>query len=422
MENYVELLRGTSVVLSHSITLYVISEPSGKVRHPVLFWAVFSIVLELFVLLLLFPFGMTSFVSTLMYFIFLFAYSFALPYVSSGPVLRNLFMFLAYATYFMLASSLGNLISVAYFDGSEIAMVATRTMMSVLFIVLLVWKLKAVFRRATEGIEEGWGTLFVFSLVSCLSVSGMVFSAYFVMSLKAHALILLVTTVFVTAAFAVVIRMIGLLDEQGEVRLLRSHHKVLEHELEAEEEFVEAARRYRHDFRHHMSLLREYVEAGDIEAMRTYLAEADDQMEREGHPAWCQNKVVDSLIRINARRCASADIGCSFSVELPQDLPLSGPELVAIFGNLLENAVDGTSNASEPFLRLDSHIRNGILFIEVSNTMSGDIVWNGSLPASTKDGGGTGLRSVRNAVTNHDGMMRCLQDGNSFVVQIRIPL
>ena len=422
MEKYYELLRGTSLILSHSLTMYILSDPSPRVRHPLRFWLVISAVLELFVLLLLFPLGKTSVVSGLMYFILLFAYCFALPYASSGPILRNLFIFLMYATYFMLAASMSNLISDAYFNGSEISIWVIRTMISALFIILLVWKLKAVFKKATDGIEEGWGTLFVFSLVSCLSVSGMAFAVYLYMPLGAHAMILAVSSIFVTAAFAVVIRMIGLLNEKGEMRLLRSQHRILEHELEAEDEFVETARRYRHDFRHHVALMREYAEAGDMDAMRRYLAEADADIERTKMPAWCQNKVVDSLIRISARRCAAAGISCSFSADVPEDLPLSGPELVALFGNLLENAVDGASKASEPSLRLDADIRNGVFFIEIRNSMSGDIIWNDNLPVSIKEGGGIGLRSVRNVVTNHHGMMRCFQDGGSFIVQIRIPL
>ena len=422
MEKYYELLRGTSLILSHSLTMYILSDPSPRVRHPLRFWLVISAVLELFVLLLLFPLGKTSVVSGLMYFILLFAYCFALPYASSGPILRNLFIFLMYATYFMLAASVSNLISDAYFNGSEISIWVIRTMISALFIILLVWKLKAVFKKATDGIEEGWGTLFVFSLVSCLSVSAMAFAVYLYMPLWAHAMILAVSSIFVTAAFAVVIRMIGLLNEKGEMRLLRSQHRILEHELEAEDEFVETARRYRHDFRHHVALMREYAEAGDMDAMRRYLAEADADIERTKMPAWCQNKVVDSLIRISARRCAAAGISCSFAADVPEDLPLSGPELVALFGNLLENAVDGASKASEPSLRLDADIRNGVFFIEIRNSMSGDIIWNDNLPVSTKEGGGIGLRSVRNVVTNHHGMMRCFQDGGSFIVQIRIPL
>ena len=423
MDEYLlELLRGTSIVLSHSLTMFVLTREESRIRHPERFWLILSAVLELSVFLLLAPFGMIPSISSVMFLIFLVAYSVALPYVSAGPVLRSLFMFLIYATYFMLSASIADLVSRMFFDGSAFAMIMVRTMISFIFALLLAWKLRDAFYKATDGIEKGWGILVVFSGIALFSVSWMSFAMYFSGNNRQHIILLTVFFVLVSASLAVIVKMIGLMGEQNELNLLRRQQQLLERELEAENEFIDASRRYRHDTRHHLAVLREYAEEGDLEALKEYLNDTDEGIEASSLPVWCENKVVNSLIRMNARRCALAGIRYSVQTAIPQDVSLSGMELGVIFGNLLENAVNAASDVPEPLIRFTAEVRNGSLFAEIRNTMQGSLSWQGDLPVSGRKTGGIGLKSVRYTVADHDGIFKCFQNGGEFVVQVMIPL
>lgn len=62
------------------------------------------------------------------------------------------------------------------------------------------------------------------------------------------------------------------------------------------------------------------------------------------------------------------------------------------------------------------------MLIEVVNTFRGQIEWVDGLPRTTKDGGGTGLESVRLILARHGGLLKQEVSGCLFISRVIMPL
>ena len=55
--------------------------------------------------------------------------------------------------------------------------------------------------------------------------------------------------------------------------------------------------------------------------------------------------MANALLRLTAWRCREGDIPCQIQAVIPEELPLTGPELTAVLGNILENAWEAAGAA-----------------------------------------------------------------------------
>ena len=323
----------------------------------------------------------------------------------------------------MLAASISNLIGKMFFNEDGLAIAYIRSLFSIALIIIYPWKIKKPFQKATDDIGKGWSVLIVFEIVAFLTISVLAFiGAFYLEDNSVYLLLLLMVSFLLLSSFIVVLRMLILLKERNEIRLVKAQQNLLENELESEKEFVENARRYRHDMKQHDRVLFSYLEEERYEEALSYLREYDSNLDRTALNEWCENRVVNALLRITARRFASIDGEFSFRVVLPENIGLSRPDTTVIFGNILDNAYEACCKAKNPFIEVKASIRNGMLYGEIRNRVDGTISWDNNFPKTTKPNGGTGLKSVKSILLKYDGMLDLSQDKDMFVSRIIIPI
>ena len=166
----------------------------------------------------------------------------------------------------------------------------------------------------------------------------------------------------------------------------------------------------------------EYISEGKSEEALSYLNELDVYIDASAVPDYCENSVLNALLRINARRIA--EIGGTFSskASVAEDLPCSSIDLAVIFGNLLENAYEASRKTRHPSVEIRASVRNGSLRAEIRNSMTGCVRWKEDLPVTTKEHGGTGLRNVVLTLGKYGGMLSTEQDGGFFIARVIMPL
>ena len=351
------------------------------------------------------------------------SYFAAFIYWADGAVVRNIFLYILYITFFMLAASISNLLGKMFFNEDGLAIAYIRSLFSVALIIIYPWKIKKPFQKATDDIGKGWSVLIVFEIVAFLTISVLAFiGAFYLEDNSVYLLLLLMVSFLLLSSFIVVLRMLILLKERNEIRLVKAQQNLLENELESEKEFVENARRYRHDMKQHDRVLFSYLEEERYEEALSYLREYDSNLDRTALNEWCENRVVNALLRITARRFASIDGEFSFRVVLPENIGLSRPDTTVIFGNILDNAYEACCKANNPFIEVKASIRNGMLYGEIRNRVDGTISWDNNFPKTTKPNGGTGLKSVKSILLKYDGMLDLSQDKDVFFSRIIIPI
>lgn len=192
--------------------------------------------------------------------------------------------------------------------------------------------------------------------------------------------------------------------------------------MEAERTYVEQARAHRHDMRHYITALGGYLEQGNLDGARKYLAEHQARLDRERLAVYCENTVANALLRLYQNRCQMEGVPCEIQAVIPEQMALSGLELSTILGNVLENAWEANSRARAPKLTVRAYHNNGMLLIEMENGVSGEVQFFEGMPQTKKKGGGLGLKNVVQVLEKYGGMLQCTQRGDIFCTQIILPI
>ncbi len=344
--------------------------------------------------------------------------------LARGPVWRNLFVFFAYATFFLSSLTLSSCVSQMFFQGSHWATVAGRTFFLGLYALWLVYRGPFPVRNFfPEQGGRGWAPLAAFSVFSGLTLY---ITALIFMLLKVDVRIRLAVSavlfLLIGSAYLVASRAIVLLNQEHEARELEAQRKLLENQLATEQEFVAQAKAYRHDLYHHIRLVAGYLERGDVDGARTYLRQYQSGLDADTLEVYCENTVANALFCSIARRCKGGSVPFTCRAVIPVELSLTGPELTTVLGNVLENAWEASRRSETPWISVTARVHKNALLVEVKNAVSGETRFEDDLPVSAKPGGGLGLRSVSRVLETYRGILQCHRTGDTFFTQVMIPL
>ena len=423
MGNWAELYRGICLIISHSVSLYLMSQPRPEIKHPLRQWVFSYLLMGIVVCPLLFFVGFTLFSGIVAYLLLFIGLFLTFLWLNAGSRYRSVFLFFIYVTFFMLSAAVANFLGGIFFDGSTVAIASIRTLFTITVIVVYPLKLEKPFLRATDNIDKGWGVLIAFELVSSIAISVFAFTgAFFIGNNSIYLILLMIFTIIFIASFFVVIKMVSMLNNRMSMRLIMAQQVLLENELEAEKEFVSSARRFRHDMRKHNEVVLSYLEEGKTEEAMSYLREYDGMIKSSFASGFCANSILNAILKMTERRCLVVGGRLTARVAVPEVLTISRTDMVVIFGNLLENAYEACAKTDDPWIEVNAAVKNDSLQFEIRNSMEGCLSWRDDLPLSTKNNGGTGLRNVEAVIKRCNGMMSLNQDGQVFVSRVIIPL
>ncbi len=198
--------------------------------------------------------------------------------------------------------------------------------------------------------------------------------------------------------------------------------ELLSQEIESYQTYVDSARRSRHDLRQHDALVLGMLTDGKVDQATDYLKCQVDELGMLSLTRYCQNTVMNALLRVYEGRAEKSGIQFAAVVNLPEHLPLSDTDLGALTGNALENAVHAAANVDGGFISVNASIDGDDMLIMVRNSVSGQVIFQQGLPVSKRPGGGTGTRSIETIVQRYGGMADFSQSGNEFRTRIIVPI
>lgn len=202
------------------------------------------------------------------------------------------------------------------------------------------------------------------------------------------------------------------------LELQREHYLQLSHQ-------IEQTRKWAHDLRHHMRLLRGMAQQDQRDAVLHYLDDYESHLDEQEITTFSDHPAADAILCHYA--AAAREAGAVYDVRLPlsADLAFPADELGVLLGNLLENALDALSsqNGGERRLYLRGDAVDGRLRLLLENTYSGPLRERDGHFLSTKHGGtALGLRSVTSIATKYGGLADFTAQGGVFRSKIMIPL
>jgi hypothetical protein len=172
-------------------------------------------------------------------------------------------------------------------------------------------------------------------------------------------------------------------------------------------ENIEETRKARHDLRHHLILVRRYIEVDKKAELIEYLEEQQQTISVDVEKTICENTAVNVLACYYIGLAKEKGITTDFKISIPTDIGILDSDLSIIFGNCIENALEACSRmkSSDKFIRVRAGMKMGELVIVIGNSFDGNILSDNEEFRSIKRNGdrGIGISSIRAVAEKYSG-------------------
>lgn len=192
------------------------------------------------------------------------------------------------------------------------------------------------------------------------------------------------------------------------------------------EEQQEQVRRLRHDMANHFTVLDGLLEADRAGEASAYLHSLQRSPGLLKGRQFCENRVANTVLCAKAAVLAAEEVDFTADAALPEDLPLPGPELGALLGNLLDNALEACRKLppDSRWVRLTVRADRGLLALRCVNAAAAVPEEREGRLLSTKaePGHGFGTETVRDIVRRRGGTVEFAPSQGQFSCMLCLPL
>lgn len=214
-------------------------------------------------------------------------------------------------------------------------------------------------------------------------------------------------------------------DIQRERDLLSLQLHQAETDFSAMRKMQEQTKQYRHDLRHHFALLLELADAGELQKIKNYLRNTEQNLDSFSQKHFCGNDVVNLLLSHFTGIAENAGVKLNVDAVLPAFLPFDDTELCCLLSNGLENAIIAAKQIPDSAKRtvlVGLCIRQKNLLISIQNPYTGNVTIADGLPVTDRKEHGFGTRSMASIVHCHGGQISFLTKDNLFLLRIMLPI
>lgn len=208
---------------------------------------------------------------------------------------------------------------------------------------------------------------------------------------------------------------------QNEQNLLRTQVAAAQVHLEALKESQEKTIIYRHDMRHHLSLINAYLADNNEAAAQEYIIEVENAIRGATVEKYCSNYTVNLILYSYISKAKNDQIAVETQIDLPERNAISDMDLCVIFANAIENAVNACNhirNVEDRTLKIVCTPKNDRLFVQITNSYEGTVKLVNDMPVSTEENHGIGTKSITAVAQKYGGMCSFTAEHGVFKTSI----
>ena len=389
--------------LCHVIVIYHMAEHRYSKKKFVLYSCIYAVI---FVSLMGYGYaagGWGVFFSYMGIAVELFLYS---CIVSKDGFPKKCFLFI---TYFCLFTILDNMLKlmvrlflpqISEAAGYYVA-IMLRSMVLLLAAVLYKKYAAVILRSLTDSGKRWWNLALIALLFYLLQATVTVLNAGNFIPNWHLLLAFSAISFLMCAVYCIVFSNVSYMKKDAEAALVRQNAEYLSNQLLVLQNAEEANRRLRHDMRHHIDAIAEYAKTGDTSAILAYIGEYGTEISEAAVKSYSLNRTINIILSAYADKAEESGISFSVQCKAPKELKIREIDLIALLGNLLENALHGCQESGKEKQCIEIHIRlkNNMLLIVCNNTCSDKLKLSDSLPA----GKSIGISSILSVCQKYDG-------------------
>ncbi len=308
--------------------------------------------------------------------------------------------------------------------GNSIVMFLLRLVIFPLLEFAIIRYIGKYYHRFLNLVPKGWG---IFSTLSInFYVLLLVASAYPTIiwsrpeDLPVMLLICIMMPIIYYSAFRVLTLQAAFHDSANEAQILDMQVKLANERILSDAENESRLKALRHDLRHHMLLLNDYIKNEEKEKAIEHIASITDYVDSTMPKQFCLNGVVNVILSHYANIAKTKGIDFICEVSLSRQLPVSDIDLVVILSNALENAVNALEICDTKRIEIKGFESDGKFFFEVKNPFCGEVEFENDLPVSRRENHGYGTKSIAAIVEKHEGIYSFTVEDDIFVFRCAI--
>lgn len=219
-----------------------------------------------------------------------------------------------------------------------------------------------------------------------------------------------------------------ILDQDKLLALREQNHLLAMQAMQYEnlQERITEARRAKHDVRHHIALMQQYVNAEDYAALKEYLRQYGRSLPDDALSCFCENAAANAVLLFFAQQVKYSGIGYTVEAHIPREISVPDTDISVLLGNLLENALDACKKDTAANRRIIVHASydGSALCITVDNTYTGALnrTGDGQFISTKHAGEGLGIRSVKSIAAQYHGVCRFEAKDGMFYASVYCPI
>ena len=217
----------------------------------------------------------------------------------------------------------------------------------------------------------------------------------------------------------------GILSRKMDQRIAVYQRELVETHYAEVENMYRQIRGWRHDYRNHIQTMKAYAAKGDLEALRRYLDELDDDLTTLDMVIKTGNPMTDAILNSKISLARSKQVQVVADAHIPVKLRLPELDLCCILGNLFDNAIEASLQLPEPerLIRVYMEMKGEQLYISFTNFTAGKKLKKtaGRFATSKGKGHGLGLMQMDRIIRRLDGYVDRNSEDGAFTTEILLP-
>ncbi len=217
----------------------------------------------------------------------------------------------------------------------------------------------------------------------------------------------------------------GFFSRRLDRRIAATQQALMETHYREMEQMYREMRGWRHDFRNHIQLLKTYAQKGDLESVRSYLTQLEDDLKRVDPAVKTGNLMADAILNSKITLVKARKIPVRVDAHIPVKLSISDLDFCVILGNLFDNAMEANLQLPEGqrMIRVYMDMKGNQLYISFTNLAPGGKRQkiNGRFFSTKGEDHGYGLARMDAVIKRLGGYLRRASEAGAFTTEILLP-
>ncbi len=401
----------------NAIWFYVlIVTPRFNRTKTIVITIVFAVFAEFIALTALLWYGSDKVVYTALYIVASLTYiAYYIFIIQKENPLKALFIFFSYVCMWASIYVLSMMITNHMLEGKEYYVWILRTAFNIALLPVYQRLIKSRFIKSQRILAKpSFILLLVSGMINLLLPLLIYFFVYYEAATLFKLPIVVFFLLFSIIVYILIIRFIKQTTKENKVRAIEAQNKLLIEALKNAEEIEKQTSRMRHDSRHQAELLLGFAQEGNTDAIIKHLQGQRLREEEADSVRYCGNNTVDMILRSYIRKAKANNIEVTTDIRMNEETTIADEDLIAILGNMLENAINGCLKLPDNRkMEISVYNKSIKLVMLCKNTCEADICFDNGIP-KRKTGGGIGVTSIRMSADRYNGEVVFTAEKGSF--------